>query len=128
LGTFLQTGRVRGSKRERIVQGAHAIATARETMALSGNCGEDWLTVRRLLEESGIAEYNQVAQDARYLRLLHKGATLRARLGELWRLQGNYRGASEAINAALLQEHFVTSIRDWRGIHVMTLHKAKGKA
>ena len=28
---------------------------------------------------------------------------------------------------ALLQEHFSASIKEWRGVHVMTIHKSKGK-
>jgi DNA helicase-2/ATP-dependent DNA helicase PcrA len=27
----------------------------------------------------------------------------------------------------LLQEHFVAAQKEWRGLHVMTIHKAKGK-
>jgi DNA helicase-2/ATP-dependent DNA helicase PcrA len=127
LANFLRTGQVRGRKRQRIVEGAKSIGDARRALNLTGNPEQDWLAVRRLLAESGLEEYVQVAEDARYLRLLHKGAALRSRLSELWRAYGDYRGAPGAVEDALLQEHFVASVRDWRWIHVMTLHKSKGK-
>jgi ATP-dependent exoDNAse (exonuclease V) beta subunit len=28
---------------------------------------------------------------------------------------------------ALLQEHFAIGAKDWKGVHVMTIHKSKGK-
>ncbi len=127
LSHFLHSGKVRGKRRERIIEGAKALSDARIAMVLTGDPAEDWLAMRRLLSESGAPEYRQVAEDARYLRLLHKGAALRSRLSELWRTHGHYTGASAAVGDALLQEHFSASLRDWRGIHVMTIHKSKGK-
>ena len=127
LDTYLQSGSVRGARRQRIVSGATGIAAAREALMLTGSPEVDWSTVRRLLAESGVDEYQQIAEDARYLRLLHRGATLRSRLSEIWRRHGSYLGASNAVRDALLQEHFSASVKDWRGIHVMTIHKSKGK-
>jgi DNA helicase II / ATP-dependent DNA helicase PcrA len=127
LGEFVKSGSVRGARRKRIVEGALTIAAQRENLVLSGNPEEDWLTVRRLFGGSGIKEYEQIADDARYLRLLHKGAVLRGRLSELWRAHGAYLGAPEEIANALLQEHFLARVKEWRYVHLMTLHKAKGK-
>lgn len=36
-------------------------------------------------------------------------------------------GAETAVREALVQEHFSATNKDWRGIHVMTIHKSKGK-
>lgn len=36
-------------------------------------------------------------------------------------------GAPEEIANALLQEHFLARVKEWRYVHLMTLHKAKGK-
>ena len=128
LGKFLKAGqRVRGKNRLRVMTGAKQIAAARMALVLTGDPGQDWLAARRILGESGIPEYVQVADDARYLRLLHKGATLRSRLSELWRDYGGYPNAARELNEALLQEHFSASLREWRGIQVMTIHKSKGK-
>ena len=97
------------------------------SLQLLGDPWEDWRAVRKLLTDSGTDVLQQVTEDAKYLRLLHKGAALRARLGELWRTTGSYRGAASAVRDALLQEHFSASIKEWRGVHVMTIHKSKGK-
>ena len=68
-----------------------------------------------------------IEEDAKYLRLLHKGAALRGRLGEIWRDYGSYVGAATAVRDALLQEHFSASTMEWRGVNVMTMHRSKGK-
>lgn len=127
LGNFLVTGNIRGAKRQRVIAAATAIATARNGMVLTGDPGDDWLTVRQLLTDSGAVEFQQVAEDARYLRLLHRGAALRSRLGEIWRQRASYLGAPTEVETALLQEHFSAATKDWRGLHVMTIHKSKGK-
>ena len=48
-------------------------------------------------------------------------------LDELWRENGSYVGATEAVANALTQEHFSMSTRKWSGVNVMTIHKSKGK-
>jgi DNA helicase-2/ATP-dependent DNA helicase PcrA len=96
-------------------------------MKFSGDPGEDWLEVRRLFKASSCEALQQVADDAKYLRLLHHGSILRSRLDELWRFSGGYAGALAAVREALVQEHFSNATREWRGVHVMTIHKSKGK-
>ncbi len=125
--SFVSTGKVTGAKRKNLVNESARIATERLSMRFCGDPGEDWLAIRRLLAGSSATEFVQVAEDAKFLRLLHKGAALRSRLGDMWRLTRTYLGASAAVRDALLQEHFSTSTKDWRGIHVMTIHKSKGK-
>jgi len=66
-------------------------------------------------------------EDALYVRLLRKGSLLNNSLAQLWRLNGNYSGATESVKNAITQEHFATSKKVWSGINVMTIHKSKGK-
>jgi len=127
LASYVETEAIRGRNRERIVDEAGRIARRVHDVDLSGDPWEDWLAMRRMLADSHAPEIQQVAADAMYLRLLHRGATLRARLSELWRANGSYSGAASAVRDALLQEHFSASTRVWRGVHVMTIHKSKGK-
>jgi DNA helicase-2/ATP-dependent DNA helicase PcrA len=68
-----------------------------------------------------------VAEDARFIRLLHRGTDLRESLAERWRIEGAYNSAREFVSNALLQEHFSSSMRVWRGVNIMTIHKSKGK-
>jgi len=127
LSIYLDCGSIKGSKRMLVVEECVRIAENRHAMRLIGDPWEDWLMVRKLLEDSVADSIQRVANDAKYLRLLHKGAILRSRLNELWRMYGNYTGAADAVRNALLQEHFSSSTKNWSGIHVMTIHKAKGK-
>lgn len=127
LSAFLESGNIRGSKRQQLVSDALQIATKRLQLGFSGDPGDDWLAVRDLLSDVSSEPFRQVAEDAKYLRLLRKGATLRAKLGELWRSKNGYEGAAIAVRDALLQEHFSVSASPWNGVYVMTIHKAKGK-
>ncbi|MBB5206360.1 DNA helicase-2/ATP-dependent DNA helicase PcrA [Inhella inkyongensis] len=127
LSGFITTGKIAGSKRKLIVSEVHRISNERQLLTLTGDPAADWLHLRGLLALSPATALKQVAMDARYLRLLHRGSVLRANLGGLWRTQGGYRGAEDAVRSALLQEHFAAAQKDWRGIHLMTIHKSKGK-
>jgi DNA helicase-2/ATP-dependent DNA helicase PcrA len=127
LSGFMTTGKVRGAKRQLLVSEVQRISTERQQLRLTGDPAEDWLHLRGLLASASADALKQVATDARYLRLLHRGSVLRTNLGALWRAQGGYQGAEEAVRSALMQEHFAAAQKDWRGIHLMTIHKAKGK-
>lgn len=127
IGTYISTGKIRGKKRELIVEECQKIAAERADLTLSGNPEEDWAAMRELIATSTAPQVARVAEDARFLRLLHRGSALRTTLSEIWRAKGNYVGAETALRDALLQEHFVAAHKDWRGLHVMTIHKAKGK-
>jgi DNA helicase II / ATP-dependent DNA helicase PcrA len=127
LTKFVTTGIVRGSRRQLIIDEVRRISAERQLLLLTGDPAVDWLSVRDLLESSQAEALKQVAIDSRYLRLLTRGSGLRVNLAELWRVQGGYQGAQEAVRNALLQEHFTAAQKDWRGIHLMTIHKSKGK-
>lgn len=127
IGTYMSTGRIRGKNRELVVKECQRIAAERANLRLSGNPEEDWAAVRDLIATSTAPQVARVAEDARFLRLLHRGSALRTSLSEMWRTRGDYVGAEAALRDALLQEHFVAAQKEWRGLHVMTIHKAKGK-
>jgi DNA helicase-2/ATP-dependent DNA helicase PcrA len=127
IGQYLGSGKIRGKNRQALVDECTRLAELRQDILFSGNAEEDWLTVRKMLTASAVSQLSRVAADAKYLRLLHKGSNLRSALTELWKSQKRYFGASDAVRNALLQEHFTAATRDWRGIHLMTIHKAKGK-
>ena len=127
INAYCQTGTIRGPKRKQLIAEAENIIAHVTTLTFSGDPGDDWLSVRKCLGECQCDPLALVAEDAKYLRLLHKGGQLRNRLGELWRNSGTYEGASAAVEAALIQEHFSASTRSWDGVAVMTLHKSKGK-
>lgn len=127
IGQYLGSGKIRGKNRQALVNECARLAALRQDIVFSGHPEEDWLTVRGMFAASAVGQLSRVATDAKYLRLLHKGSNLRSSLAELWKSQEGYSGAIEAVRGALLQEHFTAALKDWRGIHLMTIHKAKGK-
>ena len=127
IGDFLAGGKVRGPKRKLLVDECRRVAAVCAGMAHTGNPEEDWVSVRQLFKESAAPHLQKVYSDARFLRLLHRGSALRTSLGELWRTRGSYAGAEQAVRDALLQEHFSAATTKSRGVHVMTMHKSKGK-
>jgi ATP-dependent DNA helicase UvrD/PcrA len=127
LNQFIGNGKLRGSARKALIDDCIRIANEVVGYRFAGNPEEDWLAVRGLFRDSECETLSTIADDAKYLRLLHKGSALRSRLNALWRASGTYTGATAAVRDALLQEHLFSGARDWRGVHVMTIHKSKGK-
>lgn len=127
LREFIATGNIRGSKRKAIVEETMRIAEITISLKFTGDPVSDWILVRKVLEKSDVDSIKQVGIDAQYLRLLRKGAILGSELSNLWRVNGDYHGAGTLIRTALAQEHFSSVTTTWKGIHVMTIHKAKGK-
>lgn len=127
LREFLLTGKIRGSKRLQIVSEAYRIATLCKQLPFIGEPTADWLAVRKLLDESASEELKLVGADARYLRLLRKGTVMNSGLSDLWKGQYHYQGASGIVRSALVQDHFSASMSVMKGIHLMTIHKAKAK-
>jgi DNA helicase II / ATP-dependent DNA helicase PcrA len=120
-------GAIRGSTRIALMADIEAIATGRMGLVLTGDPEADWLAVRQLIDTVGHSKLKQVADDARFVRLLNLGTQLRENLIARWRAGGSYVGAREIVSGALLQEHFSASTRVWTGVNVMTIHKSKGK-
>jgi DNA helicase-2/ATP-dependent DNA helicase PcrA len=94
---------------------------------LTGNPGEDWLAVRRLLDSSGTKELQLVARLVMYLMAFNRGRLISDRLAEVWQRTGAYQGARALIESAITEDQIVGSDGDLVGINVMTMHKSKGK-
>jgi DNA helicase-2/ATP-dependent DNA helicase PcrA len=127
LQAYLDSGSVRGKKRQELLAEVQTLSTARMGLALSGDPTRDWLEVRRLMDNAAHDTLRTVAEDARFIRLLNRGTDLRENLAERWRAEGAYIGARQIVSSALLQEHFSSAMRTWRGVNIMTIHKSKGK-
>ncbi len=124
---YIDTGKIIGKNRIKTIKECLRISKECSEILFSGDPGKDWISIRDLLAKSKCNYLKQIADDAEYLRLLHKGSLLSSGLSDLWRNKGSYNGAVNLIQNALVQEHFNNSVKEFKGIHVMTMHKAKGK-
>lgn len=124
---FITSNSVRGIRRQRIVNDCKRIVHDVVSSGFTGDPHADWITVREIIAMSSEPELRCVASDAQYLRFLQKGASLRLKLSSLWQNQRSYAGASQAVQNAFVQEHFLATSREPLGVHVMTIHKSKGK-
>lgn len=107
-----------------------ALTSALEALSADGFSGsptEDWLLVRRTLEQADADELKRTGGHARYLRLLRRGSEIEDQLAELWKRNGNYAGAEAALDNAILQDQLTDSHRELSSISVMTMHQLKGR-
>jgi DNA helicase-2/ATP-dependent DNA helicase PcrA len=94
---------------------------------LTGNPGQDWLAVRRLMADSIVTELKLVADLVIYLMAFNRGRRIADSLAEAWVRAGTYSGARQIIEAAITEDQIVGSDSGLSGINVMTMHKSKGK-
>jgi DNA helicase-2/ATP-dependent DNA helicase PcrA len=93
-------------------------------------CGEphkDWLLIRDILRQTGDKELMAVDRDLQYLMAFNRGKRIASGLSSAWEEHGNYSSARKVLDAALAEDQILSGGEDLLGIHVMTMHKAKGK-
>lgn len=79
-----------------------------------------------ILQNSGCRRLQEVAKEARNIKILGRGAQLRESLSKAWRETGAYTDALNVARKSLVEEHFARSRKPETGIVVMNMHKAKG--
>lgn len=127
LNKYLATGNVMGKTRLAFINECASIAADVNAMRFSGNVITDWNLIVSRLACSTNTYVIQVANDAKYIRLLQRGSQLYSALSLLWKETHSYSDAFDAVSFALTQEHFSMSTKTWDGVSVMTIHKSKGK-
>jgi len=103
-----------------------ALRTMREH-TFSGDPKRDWIETRRILRDAGADPLRKIAKDAEQLVAFQRGRRIAGSFTNLWQTQGHYGNARRALDAALAEEQILSGDNELRGIHVMTVHKAKGK-
>lgn len=87
----------------------------------------DWLRVKDAFRKCDDKRLAAIASHLDYLVAFGRGRFLSANLSDLWTATGTYAGARNAFDSALAQDSILESSQDLGGIHVMTIHRAKGK-
>jgi DNA helicase-2/ATP-dependent DNA helicase PcrA len=107
-----------------------AINSLLQTTARTGHTGNpqnDWMQVKRALRASGDATFVSIAEALDYLVAFNRGQRIATNLSQLWLTRGTYAGARGALDDALAQEQLLSGSDQLQGIHVMNMHKCKGK-
>lgn len=94
---------------------------------LTGDPRTDWLYVKSLIRDSEDKSLKALAGQLDYLVAFGRGRLLASNLAALWTGQGSYAGARVAFDSAMAQDAILEATQDLGGIHVMTIHKSKGK-
>lgn len=98
-----------------------------QTHKFTGDPKRDWLEARHILRNAGAKPLQAIAEDAEQLVAFQRGRRISAALTDLWQTQGAYLNARAALDAAVAEDQLLSGGNELRGIHVMTIHKSKGK-
>jgi DNA helicase-2/ATP-dependent DNA helicase PcrA len=110
-----------------VVPALTKLLTGLGTAKLTGDPRTDWLFIKSQIRESEDKSLKALAGQLDYLVAFGRGRMLSANLASLWTGQGTYAGARAAFDAAMAQDALLEASEDLGGIHVMTIHKSKGK-
>ncbi|MEW7984605.1 MAG: ATP-dependent helicase [Candidatus Thiodiazotropha endolucinida] len=92
-----------------------------------GKPRKDWMYVRYLLRKEGNNDLREVETAVEYLMAFNRGKAISSGLDVSWQAQGNYASARIVIDTALTQDQLMSDDNNNSGLHVMTMHKSKGK-
>lgn len=93
----------------------------------TGDPAADWLMVKHCLRASGQAELVRAASQLDFLVAFQRGHRISAGLSAEWLRDGAYTRARLALDLAVTQEQILDGLEAPLGLHVMNIHKAKGK-
>lgn len=93
----------------------------------TGDPRVDWLQVKDAFRACPDKRITELASHLDYLVAFGRGRFLQAGLLDCWTRTGNYTGARAAFDIALAQESILESSQDHNGVHVMNVHRSKGK-
>lgn len=92
---------------------------------LTGRSVTDWQVARAALK--GSSELNELAAKVRLVRMLNATGAVAWALSDTWNGATAYIGAVNAVRTALAAEAVDVQQPDKAPVHVMTMHKSKGK-
>lgn len=111
----------------KLFKGLEALLKELQTIKYVGDPPKDWMTVRLLLRNSNLKELEQIDYDLSYLLAFNRGKRIALELQNTWAQNGFYLSARQALDNALVEDLILSGVESLSGIHVMTIHKSKGK-
>lgn len=108
---------------------AKLLACLRQMRAhrFTGDPKRDWVSARESLRDCGAAPFREIAAASEELAGLQRSKRIGNGLAELWQTNGSYNSARTVLDAIVAEVQLFESQDDLSGIHVMTMHKSKGK-
>ena len=79
------------------------------------------------MRRSGVLEGVRAAQQLEYLVAFQRGHRISVGLADEWLRHGRYTNARATLDLALAHEQILDGAEALSGVHVMNVHKAKGK-
>lgn len=124
---YAQKCRLGKGPKTKIVAAAFALVAASRSRILTGRISNDWQQVKASLHATAEPNFDKLARSLEYLMTFRRGQRLGESLDDLWLNKGSYSGARAALDSALAQDQLLSAGESTRGIHVMNMHKCKGK-
>ena len=115
------------SMKVNIVKALRTVLQSLRQVGFTGDPAADWLLAKRALRETGQKELLRAVRQLDYLVAFQRGHRISAALSEEWLRDGAYTRARAALDGALAQEQILDGADFSHGLHVMNVHKAKGK-
>ncbi|MEQ1883710.1 MAG: UvrD-helicase domain-containing protein [Bryobacteraceae bacterium] len=127
LGAWANRTRQNSPPKTKLVLAIDALLQAVAQEGHAGNPRADWVRIKRELRATGDDELESVAAALDYLVAFNRGERIAAGLSEVWLNSSTYAGARQTLDNALMQEQLISGGESLNGIHVMNMHKCKGK-
>jgi DNA helicase II / ATP-dependent DNA helicase PcrA len=128
--TYLNWAKDVGKGKEvktKLCQAIKAVLLKTRTLYFYGDPKKDWGQIRQLLWDSEQVEIKCLASNLQYIMAFNRGKRISTNLLDTWFIHGAYVRARESLKTALTEDQLFAGVDDLRGIHVMTIHKAKAK-
>lgn len=109
------------------VAAARTVLEAADIRSNHGDPRRDWLEVKEILRSCGDSLLSDMAANLDYLVAFARGKRIGEALSELWLAHGAYVNARQALDMALMHDQLLSAGEPLAGLHVMNVHKAKGK-
>lgn len=114
--------------RGNLVPALHELVAKATREQWTGIPQKDWLRARDMIRDSGHGSVRTLAPNLDYLVAYNRGKRISTQLLAAWVQYGGYVGARQVVMDAIAQESIVGDVdNDTSGIHVMTIHRCKGK-
>jgi DNA helicase II / ATP-dependent DNA helicase PcrA len=109
------------------IKAIRAMFAGRQNTIFTGDPHKDWLAVKKLLLNSTDGDLQKIAGELDYLVAFRRGQAITDQLALLWKTYGTYTNARKGLDVALSQDAILGGSDDLSGVHVMTIHRSKGK-